>query len=189
MRSNTFPSKYVWKRTVKTTVRNHEIVARDLRMSEDADFSRFILLYAGNYQTPYHYAKSTKELKAAKNLVKLWTRPPNKDSYLCMECRVLANDIPFHMVTTCISTLQIRQEFIKLMTDTYGHDVGNELSLNITKTCLNNFDPLKPHFYIVKLGFTGVHISFHISPQNIHCEYSLEPPRRGGSNEYPQSMF
>ena len=22
-----------------------------------------------------------------------------------------------------------------------------------------------------------------------HCGYSLEPPRRGGSNEYPQSMF
>ena len=30
---------------------------------------------------------------------------------------------------------------------------------------------------------------FHISPQNIDCGYSLEPPRRGGSNEYPQSMF
>ena len=30
---------------------------------------------------------------------------------------------------------------------------------------------------------------FHISAQNIDCEYSLEPPRRGGSNEYPQSMF
>ena len=29
---------------------------------------------------------------------------------------------------------------------------------NITKTCLYNFDPLKPHFYIVKLGFTGVYI-------------------------------
>ena len=25
---------------------------------------------------------------------------------------------------------------------------------------------------------------FHISTQNIDCEYSLEPPRRGGSNEY-----
>ena len=24
---------------------------------------------------------------------------------------------------------------------------------------------------------------FHISAQNIHCGYSLEPPRRGGSNE------
>ena len=31
---------------------------------------------------------------------------------------------------------------------------------NITKTRLYNFDPLKPHFYIVKLGFTGVYIFF-----------------------------
>ena len=31
--------------------------------------------------------------------------------------------------------------------------------------------------------------NFHISVQNIDCGYSLEPPRRGGSNEYPQSMF
>ena len=56
----------------------------------------------------------------------------------------------------------------------------------ITKTCLYNNDPLKPHFYIVKLGFTGVYI---ISAQNIDYGYSLEPPRRGGSKEYPQSMF
>ena len=32
-------------------------------------------------------------------------------------------------------------------------------------------------------------IFFHISAQNIDCGYSLEPPRRGGSNVYPQSMF
>ena len=30
---------------------------------------------------------------------------------------------------------------------------------------------------------------FHISAQNIDSGHSLEPPRRGGSNEYPQSMF
>ena len=30
---------------------------------------------------------------------------------------------------------------------------------------------------------------FHIFAQNIDCGYSLEPPRRGGSNEYPQFMF
>ena len=59
----------------------------------------------------------------------------------------------------------------------------------ITKTCLYIFDPLKPHFYIVKLGFTGVYIIFLIFAQIIDCGYSLEPPRRGGSNEYPQSMF
>ena len=47
------------------------------------------------------------------------------------------------------------------------------------KTRLYNFDPLKPHFYIEKLGFTGVYIIF----------ISTQKPRRGGSNEYPQSMF
>ena len=61
--------------------------------------------------------------------------------------------------------------------------------LNITKTRLYNFNPLKPHSYIVKLGFTGVYIIFPISAQNIDFGNSLEPPRRGGPNEYPQSLF
>ena len=30
---------------------------------------------------------------------------------------------------------------------------------------------------------------FLIFAQNIDCGYTLEPPQRGGSNEYPQSMF
>ena len=30
---------------------------------------------------------------------------------------------------------------------------------------------------------------FHNFAQNIDCGYSIEPPHRGGSNEYPQSMF
>ena len=64
-----------------------------------------------------------------------------------------------------------------------------EATFVITKSCLYIFDPLKPHFYIVKLGFTGVFIIFLISVQNIDCEYALEPPRRGGSNAYSQSMF
>ena len=32
-------------------------------------------------------------------------------------------------------------------------------------------------------------IFFLFFAQNIDCGYTLEPPRRGGSNEYPQSMF
>ena len=44
----------------------------------------------------------------------------------------------------------------------------------ITKTYLYNFDPLKPHFYVVKLGFTRVYIIFLISAQNIDCQCSLE---------------
>ena len=30
---------------------------------------------------------------------------------------------------------------------------------------------------------------FLIFAENVYCGYTLEPPRRGGSNEYPQSMF
>ena len=48
---------------------------------------------------------------------------------------------------------------------------------------------------MVKQGFTGVggvvyiiHLYF-LFLLKIDCGYSLEPPRRGGSNEYPQSMF
>ena len=43
-----------------------------------------------------------------------------------------------------------------------GHE-DSGFSVIITKTRLYNFDPLKPDFYIVKLGFTGVYIIFLIS--------------------------
>ena len=39
------------------------------------------------------------------------------------------------------------------------------IKVHSTKTYLYNFDPLKPHFYIVKLGFTGVYIILLISAQ------------------------
>ena len=47
------------------------------------------------------------------------------------------------------------------------------LTSYITKTCLYNIDPLKPHFYVVTLGFTGVYIIFPLSAQKIDCGYSL----------------
>ena len=49
-----------------------------------------------------------------------------------------------------------------------------EIAPNITKTRLYHFDPLKPHFYIVKLGFTGVYIIFLVLLKNIDCGYSLD---------------
>ena len=48
--------------------------------------------------------------------------------------------------------------------------------VDITKTSPCNEHPLTPHFYIVKLGFTGVYIFFLFLLQNIDCGYSLEPP-------------
>ena len=56
-----------------------------------------------------------------------------------------------------------------------------QISYGITKTHLSNFDPLKPHFYKINLGFTGVYIVFlillktQIVGTGIHCfSYSTE---------------
>ena len=53
--------------------------------------------------------------------------------------------------------------------------------------------PIQIHwkFYPPKMAIFQIKNSdiFHISAQNIDCGYSLEPPRRGGSNEYQHSMF
>ena len=59
----------------------------------------------------------------------------------------------------------------------------------IMKTCLYNFDLLKPLFYTVNWGLQGYTLFFPISAQSIYCGHSLESPRRGGSDRYPQSMF
>ena len=48
-----------------------------------------------------------------------------------------------------------------------------KISNNITKTYLFNFNPLTSHFYIVKLGFTGVNVIFLIFSQNIDCGIRL----------------
>ena len=58
----------------------------------------------------------------------------------------------------------------------------------IRKTCPCNVYLLEPHFYIAKLGYAGVYLFFLFLLKNIDCGYSLEPPRRGGSNAYPQSI-
>ena len=96
--------------------------------------------------------------------------------YSYFSCRIYQEywDTPYHIRP------QIIYKSIRTFTE------GTEC---ITKTCLCNFDPMKPQFYIVKLGFTGYKLFFLFLLKNIDWGYSLEPPRRGGSNEHPQSMF
>ena len=56
--------------------------------------------------------------------------------------------------------------------------------LLITETCPYNFDPLKPHFYIVKLGFTGYILFFLFLLKNrLWVLVRIASP--SGSNEYP----
>ena len=62
-----------------------------------------------------------------------------------------------------------------------------EQKLSLRKHAYSNtlkISPLKTESFQLKIL-----IFFHISAHNIDCGYSLEPPRRGSSNEYPQSVF
>ena len=45
-----------------------------------------------------------------------------------------------------------------------------------------------PIFIAVHFHWKKINI-FLIFAQNRDCEYTLEPPRRGGSKKYPQSRF
>ena len=58
-----------------------------------------------------------------------------------------------------------------------------EFTLTIMQTSPCNEYPLTTHFYIVKLGFTGVYIFFLFLLYNIDRGYSLD------SNVYQRSMF
>ena len=68
-------------------------------------------------------------------------------------------------------------------------DPNNALFSAITKTGLfkyiENFTSKTKTFQIKKKKSE----IFHISAQNRECGFSLEPPRRGGSNVYPQYIF
>ena len=59
----------------------------------------------------------------------------------------------------------------------------------ITKTCPCNQQRFFELKKLKKSQLKIFDIFFFIFAQNIDCGYMLEPPRRGGSNEYPQSMF
>ena len=85
-----------------------------------------------------------------------------------------------------ICYLQVHHKTDRRLVNSVSH--GSVTSyLNITKTRLfkyiENFTSKKTENFQIKNSDI-----FHISAQNIDCGYSLVPPQRGGSNEYPQSM-
>ena len=71
------------------------------------------------------------------------------------------------------------QKLLTFFSKNFQH-ICLSLDVNFNESLTNNFvsfEQLGPDFF------------FPISAQSIDCGYSLEPPPRGSSNEYPQSMF
>ena len=53
-----------------------------------------------------------------------------------------------------------------VLLDQYSLISVNGIFKNIMQTCPCNVHPLTPHFYIVKLGFTGVYIFLIFAPKH-----------------------
>ena len=103
-------------------------------------------------------------------------------------------------------TFSIPEEHFLLLLTNQCHTILNNEEINqstdsndgaIVSECRKVF-PLRKHAYsnilkILQPKKEKFRIKksdiFHIPAQNIDCGYSLESPRRGGSNEYPQTMF
>ena len=78
------------------------------------------------------------------------------------------------------SSIPVHLELASMANPSCVKDILNQVlfTILITKTYLYtcNFDPLKPNFYVVKLGLQGYTLLFLFLLKSIDCEYSLEPP-------------
>ena len=81
---------------------------------------------------------------------KVW-KPTQSDRFTSLDCRIASSVLTGSSLNLQMWMTLIFWSFV--------------LQTNITKTRLYNFDPLGPHFYIVKLGFTGIFIIFLTSTQ------------------------
>ena len=73
--------------------------------------------------------------------------------------------------------------YLKIFCFSRWNFLYNSLRKHVYSNILKILQLKKENFQIKILIF------FIFLFKNIDCGYSLEPPRRGGSNEYPQSMF
>ena len=90
----------------------------------------------------------------------------------------------FLLNTTKIASIVCAMQEVKILRKCQNHEAE---SSPLRKYAYSNIlKILQPN----KENFQRKHSDIlHIFTQNIECGYSLEPPHRGGSNEYPQSMF
>ena len=82
------------------------------------------------------------------------------------ELRIATEDPPWNKKKTSRGLNQFYSRETSVLTADAAPNNKHNCGKHITKTYLYNFHPLKPNFYIEKLGFTGVYIIFLISAQN-----------------------
>ena len=99
-------------------------------------------------------------MRSAKTPIRLRGAFPGRTGLIVAFCRALAHK-DFYLFYFCVKTYLVE---LSVQSDPNG-DYTSRKHAYIQYIYICNFDPLKPHFYIVKPGFTGVYIIFLISDQ------------------------
>ena len=110
-------------------------------------------------RTKFHGPKDATEVRKLRSIMGEELRCPNINT-VCIRTTTVRYHI---MMTKVIYILCFSGTAYNIISskNLYKWVFGDD----ITKAYLYNFDPLNPHFYIVKLGFTGVCIIFLNSAQ------------------------
>ena len=122
------------------SVKGEEFTRHKLVWKKLPEYLRYCLLHV-IHNTYRHWKWNWPQRQKAY----LWTCAPNEDSIQPTHPCSLIKVFAVFMMKRCSLCYPVKS-LIRI----------------ITKTCLYNFGPLQPHFYIVKLGFTGVYTIFFI---------------------------
>ena len=99
----------------------------------------------------------------------------------------LIHCLPLTLVLSSISCIAALKMFWTTDAEIWK-ECNKNLYENMPMQCTEIFKVVKKIKNKKKMSRKNVDI-FLIFAQNIECGYTLEPPRQGGFNEYPQCMF
>lgn len=114
------PPKSSWRRIIQKAIHDYEKNRIHSVMSNNPDFIRFKSIHSA--YKPYHIWKIPShpaELKLIQFIVRCTTLVPLTLNHVCPHCNRNFRDTLCHIVTSCESTLDIRNAFMEYIVDNY----------------------------------------------------------------------
>ena len=119
--SQVLPSKYEWKKTVKSKISEIEHTLWRNRLNE-TDFTRFKVLQTSITSAAIWLNINDRyDLKKRRQLADLWIKIPNTDiENVCSLCEQISRDKLRHILADCPCTESSRQSFISDICDNFN---------------------------------------------------------------------
>ena len=109
--SGSFPTKFTWKRIVRSAIQNCGQLQRDMRIAGHSDFTRFREVFADrDPRTLWQLPSNCYEISLCKLICKLIANPVRETQQLCPLCGGIYFDVFAHAVCSCVTTNDVRNQ-------------------------------------------------------------------------------